>query len=183
MSQTAREGIDDNTSERKMTSNNPSSSNILADKSISNKSSKNESKDEESERAVLDHKSSRGSKKGSEIRKLADLIIDDEEFGATSLHQSRTPLSNLYESKSMTSRTLGTSSQVIRPSNKKHIEVELVAATITHNTELVGNMSPYCTVIYENEVKNTKVATRAGKNPVWNETFTFLIKDSTLIKF
>lgn len=82
----------------------------------------------------------------------------------------------------MTSRTLGTSSQVIKGSNKKWIEVEVVAATLTHNTEFVGNMSPYCTVIYESEIKSTKIATRAGKNPVWNEVFTFLIKDSTLVK-
>jgi Ca2+-dependent lipid-binding protein len=47
---------------------------------------------------------------------------------------------------------------------------------------LVGNMSPYCTIIYESDVRNTKVAVRAGKNPVWNEVFTFKIKDSSILK-
>jgi len=77
---------------------------------------------------------------------------------------------------------VGTSSHIIKPLNKKLIEVEVVAATLTHNTELSGNISPYCTVIYENEIKSTKVATQDGKNPVWNEVFTFQIKDSALVK-
>lgn len=115
---------------------------------------------------------------------MAELITEDDDFGANKsvLQPILTPQNYTLDDRSMTSKTYNTLSQKIIPANRKWIEVEIVAATLTHNTELFGNMSPYCTILYENEVKTTKVASRAGKNPVWNEAFTFSIKDSNLIK-
>jgi Ca2+-dependent lipid-binding protein len=93
------------------------------------------------------------------------------------------PLNPILLEQSISSRHYNTMSQkVIKPIQKKRIEIEIIAATLTHNTELFGNMSPYCSLIYENEVRTTKVASRAGKNPVWNESFSFAIKDSNLLK-
>lgn len=94
----------------------------------------------------------------------------------------RTPQANTPEDRSLSSRTHGSLSQIIKPLSKKWFEVEIVAGALTLNSETSGNLSPYCTVIYENEMKTTKMINKAGKNPVWNESFTFLIKESSLLK-
>lgn len=90
----------------------------------------------------------KSSKKSSNIKKLAELILDDEDFGAniSVIQFSRTPQANTPEDRSLSSRTHNSFSQIIKPIGKEMFEVEVVAASLT--TEIIGSLSPYCIIIY-----------------------------------
>jgi Ca2+-dependent lipid-binding protein len=64
---------------------------------------------------------------------------------------------------------------MINPSSvfdkKGTISVTCVNARLTHDTELVGKMDPYCVLTYEKTKVKTKVADNQGKTPSWNEKF------------
>jgi len=45
-----------------------------------------------------------------------------------------------------------------------------VEANLTHNTELLGKMSPYCSFVVGNERLSSGVSNKGGKHPIWNDT-------------
>ncbi|XP_010256915.1 PREDICTED: elicitor-responsive protein 1-like [Nelumbo nucifera] len=53
------------------------------------------------------------------------------------------------------------------------LQVLLLDAHRLRNTELFGNMDPYVVIKYGNEERKSSVARGQGRNPVWNEKFTF----------
>ena len=53
----------------------------------------------------------------------------------------------------------------------------IVEAKLTRDTEFLGKMDPFCVVSYKNHRFKTKVHSNSGKTPVWNETFSFNIKN------
>ena len=44
-------------------------------------------------------------------------------------------------------------------------------AMLTHDTNFITRMDPYCRLAYKGSVYQTKVHKRGGKNPVWDENF------------
>ena len=57
------------------------------------------------------------------------------------------------------------------------LSVTVVEAKLTRNTELMGNMSPYCTLTHKGKKLKTKVMDYAGKTPVWNDEFQFPVEN------
>ena len=47
----------------------------------------------------------------------------------------------------------------------------IAKAELIRDTELLGAMSPYCTLTHKGKKLKTKVQSNAGKLPVWNEEF------------
>ncbi len=57
------------------------------------------------------------------------------------------------------------------------LELTVIEAKLTRDTELGFNkMDPFCRLEYREQSFKTKVMQGAGKNPVWNEAFTFYVK-------
>lgn len=46
-----------------------------------------------------------------------------------------------------------------------------VEAKLTHDTELLGSMSPYITLVYNGKKLKTKVHSNGGKTPKWGDRF------------
>lgn len=62
--------------------------------------------------------------------------------------------------------------------------INLVSANLTRDTELFGNMDPYCKVYLGPQVKISKVLNSAGKLPIWNQVLAFsrTLEDSIRIE-
>jgi len=52
-----------------------------------------------------------------------------------------------------------------------------IEANLTHNTDLVGKMNPYCAFVIGNEIIKSKVCKKGGKHPHWNDTITIPINN------
>ena len=59
------------------------------------------------------------------------------------------------------------------------LNVNVVEAKLTRNTEAMGNMSPYITLTFKGKKMKTKVKDYAGKTPAWNEEFQFEVDDTS----
>jgi Ca2+-dependent lipid-binding protein len=61
--------------------------------------------------------------------------------------------------------------------SKGILNLNVVKAELIRDTELLGSMSPYCTLTHKGSKLKTKVQSSAGKLPVWNDEFQFNIED------
>lgn len=57
--------------------------------------------------------------------------------------------------------------------------MEVVQALMTKDMELIGEMDPYVVLKYQNQKFRTRVHGEGGKTPVWNQTFSIVIKGKT----
>ena len=57
------------------------------------------------------------------------------------------------------------------------LNVNVVEAKLTRDTGIIGNMSPYITLVFKGKKMKTKVKDYAGKTPAWNEEFQFEVDD------
>ena len=51
------------------------------------------------------------------------------------------------------------------------LHITVVEGKLYRNTELFGNMDPFCRLEHRGKKYKTKVIDEGGKNPKWNETF------------
>ncbi|CAD8116220.1 unnamed protein product [Paramecium sonneborni] len=51
--------------------------------------------------------------------------------------------------------------------------IKPLKAKLTHDTEFLGKMDPYCKVIIGNQTQRTREHTDAGKHPTWNQSLSF----------
>lgn len=51
--------------------------------------------------------------------------------------------------------------------------MNLVEAKLTRDTEVMGSMSPYVTMVFKGKKYKSKTLDYAGKTPKWNQKFTF----------
>ena len=56
------------------------------------------------------------------------------------------------------------------------LNITIVEAKLTRDTEFFGKMDPFAVIDYRNERFKTVTKQNAGKLPVWNQTFKFDIK-------
>merc|ERR1712046_38661 len=57
--------------------------------------------------------------------------------------------------------------------NEGVLEMTLVEAKLTRDTEVMGQMSPYVTMVFKGSKYKSKTLNYAGKTPKWNQKFTF----------
>lgn len=62
--------------------------------------------------------------------------------------------------------------------SKGLLNVKLVDAKLTRDTELMGNMSPYITFTHNKKKLKSKVHDYGGKFPKWNQDFQFQIEST-----
>ena len=62
-------------------------------------------------------------------------------------------------------------------SQKGTLEVCIVEANLTRDTEVIGEMDPYVKVTHGLMNCQTKVLRDAGKTPMWRESFNLVIKE------
>lgn len=55
----------------------------------------------------------------------------------------------------------------------------LVEAKLTRDTEVMGKMSPYVTMVFKGKKYKSKTMNYAGKTPKWNQKFTFEVTDGS----
>lgn len=63
------------------------------------------------------------------------------------------------------------------------LEAKIISASLTHDTELMGQMDPYFKVFLGTSEKRTRVIKRGGKRPVWDQTLTFPMAGEEMIRF
>jgi Ca2+-dependent lipid-binding protein len=51
------------------------------------------------------------------------------------------------------------------------LSLTLVEGKLYRDTEIMGKMSPYCTITFNQQKLKTKIDHNAGKKPVWNDVF------------
>jgi len=56
--------------------------------------------------------------------------------------------------------------------------LNLVEAKLTRDTEVMGSMSPYVTMVFKGKKYKSKTKNSAGKIPKWNEKFTFEVSSA-----
>ena len=54
--------------------------------------------------------------------------------------------------------------------------IRLIKAVLTRDTELFGKMDPFCRFFHKNTTANSRVMEGAGKTPVFNQDFEFMIE-------
>jgi len=59
------------------------------------------------------------------------------------------------------------------------LSVTVDEVKLTRDTEMVGQMSPYCTLTHNKKKLKTKVRSNAGKHAKFGDTFTFEIQENT----
>ena len=57
--------------------------------------------------------------------------------------------------------------------NEGILEMTLAEAKLTRDTEIMGSMSPYVTMVFKGKKYKSKTLDYAGKTPKWNQKFTF----------
>ena len=50
---------------------------------------------------------------------------------------------------------------------------------LTRDTEMIGSMSPYCTMVFKGHKLKTKVHSYGGKTPVWGDEFVLDVLEHT----
>ena len=63
------------------------------------------------------------------------------------------------------------------------LTIKPTCAKLTYDTEIFGQMDPYVKVRVGNQEYKTKTANDMGKNPTWNDTFTFKINGEQTLDF
>ena len=51
------------------------------------------------------------------------------------------------------------------------LTIKLREGKLTHDTEFMGKMSPYCTITFKNQKFKTKIHHEGGKKPIWEDEF------------
>ena len=51
----------------------------------------------------------------------------------------------------------------------------MVQANLHKNYDFFTNMDPYCKILFLNQQFKTKTHNNGGKNPIWNQQFTFQV--------
>ncbi|KAJ3689293.1 hypothetical protein LUZ61_018457 [Rhynchospora tenuis] len=59
------------------------------------------------------------------------------------------------------------------------LQVLLVSAKKLHNSEFFGKMDPYAILKCRSHEQKSSIATDAGSEPEWNESFVFTVTDDT----
>ena len=59
------------------------------------------------------------------------------------------------------------------------MKLTIVDGRLKRDTEIMGKMSPYVTLVFNGHKYKTKVHDSAGKSPVWGDQFTLEITNST----
>lgn len=57
------------------------------------------------------------------------------------------------------------------PTGEGLLTLQIVDGVLTHDTEMIGSMSPYCTLVFNGKKLKTKVHSSGGKAPVWGDKF------------
>jgi Ca2+-dependent lipid-binding protein len=63
--------------------------------------------------------------------------------------------------------------------NEGILTIRVKEAKLTRDTEFLGSMSPYCTILHGKNKYKTKVATNAGKTPTWVDEFQLSVNAAT----
>jgi len=64
-------------------------------------------------------------------------------------------------------------------SGKGLLELQLLKGKLTHDTEMLGKMSPYITLVYKQKKHKSKVHHEGGKTPIFGDKFTFEVSSAT----
>jgi Ca2+-dependent lipid-binding protein len=59
------------------------------------------------------------------------------------------------------------------------LTITCVDGKLTHDTEVMGSMSPYCTFVFNGKKLKTKTHSRGGKSPVWGDKFQLEVESHT----
>merc|ERR1711971_1165918 len=59
------------------------------------------------------------------------------------------------------------------------LTIEVAEGKLTHDTELLGSMSPYCTLVFNGKKLKTKVHKSGGKKPKWGDKFQLEVESHT----
>jgi Ca2+-dependent lipid-binding protein len=59
------------------------------------------------------------------------------------------------------------------------LTVKVEEGKLNRDTEMVGSMSPYCTIVFKSTKIKTKVHSNGGKTPVWGDEFVLETEDPT----
>lgn len=57
--------------------------------------------------------------------------------------------------------------------------LQLVEGKLTRDTETIGSMSPYCTIVFKGTKLKSKVDKGGGKNPKFGDEFVLEVEDPT----
>lgn len=57
------------------------------------------------------------------------------------------------------------------------LTLKVEEAELQRNTEMMGSMSPYCTLVFKNNKLKTKIHNYGGKKPVWGDEFVLEVED------
>ena len=57
------------------------------------------------------------------------------------------------------------------------LELQLLKGKITHDTEMLGKMSPYITLVFKSQKHKSKIHYEGGKTPIFGDKFSFDITD------
>jgi Ca2+-dependent lipid-binding protein len=57
------------------------------------------------------------------------------------------------------------------------LTLTVAEAKLTRDTEFLGNMSPYITLVFKQQKLKTKIRYDGGKTPKWNEDFQLEVTD------
>ena len=61
--------------------------------------------------------------------------------------------------------------------------VKVKSAKLTHDTELIGKMDPYCLFKFGGQSNQTKTHKKGGKTPKWDEIFQFNVQGESEMFF
>ena len=64
-------------------------------------------------------------------------------------------------------------------SNKGLLELQLLKGKLTHDTEMMGKMSPYVTIVFKQQKFKSKIHHEGGKEPIFGDKFSFDVTDAT----
>jgi len=59
------------------------------------------------------------------------------------------------------------------------LTIEVREGKLTHDTEIMGKMSPYCTLVFNGKKLKTKIHNYGGKTPKWGDKFQLEVKSHT----
>ena len=63
--------------------------------------------------------------------------------------------------------------------NKGLLTLTLVEGKLTRDTEVMGKMSPYITIVFKKHKLKSKIHNYGGKKPVWGDEFVLDIESPT----
>ena len=63
--------------------------------------------------------------------------------------------------------------------NEGILTIKVREARLTRDTEFMGKMDPYCTIIHGKNKYKTKVAVKGGKSPKWDNEFQLSVESAT----